>query len=83
MNIIDANDIGELPFANASFNKPTIINVKKNNEFRKHQKGKRSIVWTYFTALDDKKAMCCVSDYINIFIAIKLYAFFLIMHISL
>ncbi|GFR27038.1 zinc finger BED domain-containing protein 1 [Trichonephila clavata] len=60
LNIIDGPDITELPYSGASYHKPTIISVKKNSEFKKHQKGKRSIVWTYFTALDEKKAMCCI-----------------------
>ncbi|KFM63234.1 Zinc finger BED domain-containing protein 4, partial [Stegodyphus mimosarum] len=60
LNIIDGQEITELPYASASYHKPTIISIKKNSEFKKHQKGKRSIVWTYFTALDEKKAMCCI-----------------------
>ncbi|XP_021003179.1 E3 SUMO-protein ligase ZBED1 isoform X1 [Parasteatoda tepidariorum] len=59
LSIIDGTEISELPYA-TSYHKPTIISIKKNSEFKKHQKGKRSIVWTYFTALDDKKAMCCI-----------------------
>ncbi|GIY60675.1 zinc finger BED domain-containing protein 1, partial [Caerostris extrusa] len=60
LNIIDGPDITELPYTSTPFHKPTIISIKKNSEFKRHQKGKRSIVWTYFTALDEKKAMCCI-----------------------
>ncbi|CAL1276209.1 unnamed protein product [Larinioides sclopetarius] len=71
LNIIDGPDITELPYSSASYHKPTIISVKKNSEFKKHQKGKRSIVWTYFTALDEKKAMCCF-PFISIYMSITI-----------
>ncbi|KAG8199485.1 hypothetical protein JTE90_009333 [Oedothorax gibbosus] len=60
LNIIDESDISSLQFENSSYHKPTIISIKKNTDLKKHQKGKRSIVWTYFSALDEKKAICCM-----------------------
>lgn len=34
------------------------LNIK--NDHKKRQKAKRSLVWSYFSALDEKKALCCL-----------------------